>query len=90
MEKLKAGKKRERKGGVRKKGINPKTGRPYAKRKSGLVQAECVFFKTVKQNKHKTVSWPDQLKDMKDGMYLCRITSKGKQIVVNTLEEEFA
>ena len=43
MEKLKAGKKRERKGGERKKGINPKTGRPYAQRQSGMVQAECFF-----------------------------------------------
>ena len=29
--------------GERKTGINPKTGRPYARRKSGMIQAECLF-----------------------------------------------
>ena len=74
--------------GKRKMGINPKTGRPYARRKTGMVQAECCFCKTVKQIKHKTVTWPAQLMHMKDGIYRCRITSKGKHIVVRDLENE--
>ena len=46
------------------------------------------LFKTVKQIKHKTVTWPAQLMHMKDGIYRCRITSKGKHIVVRDLENE--
>ena len=58
--------------GKRKKGINPKTGRSYARRKSGMIQ-------TV---------WPAQLMHKKNGIYRCKITEKGKHIVVTDLENE--
>ena len=58
--------------GVRKTGINPRTGKPYAPKRSGYKQVVVV--------------WPDHLSKKRKGIYQVRIEKRGSLIIVRELE----